>query len=338
MKLTVTAFTFLFAVPLLLAGCASVGGPDRVPLDETQRAACDRLGLDPEQISILEAKPLYTFTEQEVDGYLGYLQAVEPDLSNRVVRIGRKNIGQPYQIFLLGEFPYEIYDPQPMYCLTKSDCVVFSEHAYAMALADDWPSFFATLQRIRFKDGRISALWRNHWTVAMWDRNNSWLLRDVTDEVAPGRTQPFRQKLDRAKFFKSRYKVETDIPVEDVSSTYVPIEAMEEAAKNLRNGDFVNVIFGGKEQYASHTGLIAIGPDGTADFLHSTPPRVREEPILEFMRRTAEKNAEREKDGKPLFLGFKFLRLEADPMANLRAIDGPDAPKVTFGPLVKQSR
>jgi len=333
-----TSFAVFFTVALLLAGCASVGGPDRVALDETQRAACDRLGLDADEISILEAKPLYTFTEPEVDRYLGYLQAVEPDLPSRVVRIGRKNIGQPYQIFLLGEFPYEVYDPQPMYCLTKSDCVVFSEHTYAMALADDWPSFFATLQRIRFKDGRISALWRNHWTVAMWDRNNSWLLRDVTDEVSPGRTQPFGQRLNRAKFFKSRYKVETDIPVEDVSSTYVPIEAMEEAAKNLRNGDFVNVIFGGKEQYASHTGLIAIGADGTANFLHSTPPRVREEPILEFVRRTAAKNAEREKDGKPLFLGFKFLRLETDPMANLRAIDGPDAPKVTLGPLVKRSR
>ena len=31
-----------------------------------------------------------------------------------------------------------------------------------------------------------------------------------------------------------------------------------------------------------------------------------------------------------MLLGFKFLRLEADPMANLRKIDGDDAPRVTL--------
>jgi len=343
-------FVSLIAALSVLVGCAAKSpSPESTPsaeskpasdtpqvratLDANALAACERVGLNPDTIAALEAKPLYEFTEAELGPYLGYLQVVEPDLPSRVVRIGRKNINQPYEIFLLGEAPYEQYDPQPLYCLTKSDCVVFSEHTYAMALSRDWPTFFLTLQRIRYKDGRIGVLSRNHYTVADWDRNNHWLVRDVTDELAPGRTQPFRQTLNRNRFFKDRYKIDTDYPVENIETTYVPIEAMEDAVKNLRNGDFVNVVYGTKEHYAGHTGLIAIAQDGTPDFLHSTPPRVREEPILEYMRRTAAKNPQREKDGKALFVGFKFLRLEPDPLANLRSIDGSDAPKVSFASL-----
>ena len=31
-----------------------------------------------------------------------------------------------------------------------------------------------------------------------------------------------------------------------------------------------------------------------------------------------------------MLVGFKFLRLEADPLVNLRKIDGDDAPRVTL--------
>lgn len=34
--------------------------------------------------------------------------------------------------------------------------------------------------------------------------------------------------------------------------------------------------------------------------------------------------------GKPRLLGFKFLRLEENPLANLRQLDGADAPRVTL--------
>ncbi len=84
----------------------------------------------------LENKPLYEFSEAEVGAYLGQLQATEPSLRKRIVKLARKNLGQPYDLYLLGEMPFETYDPQPIYCLTKSDCVVFAEHTYAMALTE----------------------------------------------------------------------------------------------------------------------------------------------------------------------------------------------------------
>ena len=153
------------------------------PADAKQIESIKRAGLDPDEIRPLLDKPLYKFTEAEVDLYLRYLQASEPDLRRRIVHLARKNIGQPYELYLLGEMPFEPYDPQPLYCLGKSDCVVFTEHTYAMALSDDWPSFMTMLQRIRYRDGQIGVATRNHYTEADWNVSNGWLVHDITSRV-----------------------------------------------------------------------------------------------------------------------------------------------------------
>ncbi len=168
----------VFLVPALiwLVGCAALVPARRQVLSVHQREAAARAGLDQEQLVRLLRTPLYRFTEKEVDCYLRYLHEVEPDPRGRVQQLARKMLGQPYKIFLLGEFPFELYDPEPPYSLRQSDCLVFAEHMYAMALAHDWPSFMALLQRIRYRDGRIGMLTRNHYTEADWVVNNSWLV------------------------------------------------------------------------------------------------------------------------------------------------------------------
>jgi len=305
--------------------------PEPVPLTPAEAQICADLGLDPVRVSALKGRPIYQFEPDDLNVWLPFQRAVEPSLPGRVVALGRKNIGQPYEIYLLGEFPFETYDPQPLYCLEKSDCVVFSEHTYAMALARDWPTFFATLQRIRYKDGRISLLTRNHWTTADWDVNNSWLVRDVTAEVGGDLCRPFYKRLNRAnaKLF-TRHGLKPEVPFEEIRTVYIPAEAVETILPRLQNGDFVNVIYeDGGINDCRHTGLIAIGADGTANFLHSTPPAVREQPLMEYAARQMERNREREAEGESLrWVGFRFLRLHDDPVANLIAIDGPDAPRL----------
>ncbi|MBC7186459.1 MAG: DUF1460 domain-containing protein [Calditrichaeota bacterium] len=151
-----------------LAGCAALLPARKPALSNQELEVAARLGMSAEQLLRMQRTPLYRFSEREVDLYLRYLREVEPDLRLRVQHLARKMVGQPYQIFLLGEFPFEIYDPDPLFSLRKSDCLVFAEHMYAMALAHDWPSFMALLQRIRYKDGRIGMLTRNHYTEADW--------------------------------------------------------------------------------------------------------------------------------------------------------------------------
>ncbi len=296
----------------------------------------------PDPLPALLAKPLYQFTEAEVGLYLGHLQATEPDLRQRVLHLARKNLGQPYELYLLGEMPFETHDPQPLYSLAKSDCVVFVEHTFAMALGGDWTGFMRLLQRIRYRDGRIGVATRNHFTETDWNPSNRWLARDVTTELAGSHAANFTQKIDRSAFLRKRYLLETGIPVEEHHDLFLPFADVALAAPHLRDGDLINIVRGivkpgapvdvafGGHAWIGHVGLIAHGPDGTLQIIHSAEPQVREEPLAQFIARETAQLAERDDAGKPRLLGFKFLRLEPDPLANLRQIDGADAPRVTL--------
>jgi hypothetical protein len=311
-------------------------------LSPEQTAACKRLGLDTSEITKVVEKPLYKCTEAEVDQYLKFLSATEPDLRKRIVHLARKNIGQPYELYLLGEMPFEPYDPQPIYCLGKSDCLVFTEHTYAMALSHDWPGFMRLLQRIRYRDGQLGVVTRNHYTEADWNISNRWLVDDITKQLAGDTAVKFHEAIDRSKFFKNRYKLDVKVPIEQHDDIYLPYEQIDRARSQLQDGDFVNIVratsklgdpqnevFGGNA-FVGHVGLIAHGEDGQVHLIHSTEPKVREETIDSYISRATKDLKAKDAAGKPRLVGFKFLRLRDEPLKNLKAIDGPDAPRVTL--------
>ena len=249
----------------------------------------------------LSSKPLYEFDEPALDRHLRAVRDAEPELTARIIRLGRQNIGQPYEIFLLGEFPYEFHDPDPIYCLGKSDCLTFCEHIYSMALGSDWWSFLRTLQRIRYRDGVIGMVTRNHYTLADWNRNNAFLFQDMTMKLGEGRAWvPLQQTCRRAKFF-SQFGIGQEIPDEPIADQYIPTANVPGILAELRDGDFVNIIRGDeRSQWCGHTGLIAIGDDGAVNFLHSSRPAVREQPLMGYL--TSNRRC----------LGIKILRLRPD--------------------------
>lgn len=312
--------------------CASKATPEwQIPVVAVDANAARAAGFEGAEIDALAAKPLYAMSEAEVGRYLAYAQVAYPNLRDRVMHLARKNLGQPYELYLLGEAPFETYDPQPLYCLDRSDCVVFAEHTYAMALADDWESFFATLQRIRYKEGEIGVASRNHYTEADWNRNNAWLVTDLTDALVGDKAVAFTQTIDRAKFLKNRYKIDRAFTPEKFTDHYVRWEDVDSIGDQLQPGDFVNVVRGkGDSKWVGHVGMIGRGPNGELHFIHSISPTVREEPLANLIARERErfeKNKNAEKPPAQLF-GFKFLRLNEDALDRLRAIDGDAAPRV----------
>lgn len=294
------SYLVLFLATVLAGGCASKSSDRSVA-----------------EVAVTQEKPLFQMSPTEVDAYLRQLESSPMTVPQRVVHLGRKNLGQPYELYLLGEFPFENHDPQPLFCLEKSDCVVFAEHTYAMALSSSWEEFFSTLQRIRYRDGEIGVVTRNHFTEADWNLNNRWLVTDISADLAGAETKSYTQKVDRARFLKKRYKLERDIPVENVSVTYVPTEKVAEILPQLQDGDFVNVIVGPSEQscWATHVGLVATTPEGERHFLHSTDPAVREEPFAAYIERAVDRAAKKRAAGNESVTelrGFKFLRLNPD--------------------------
>ncbi|QYF93510.1 DUF1460 domain-containing protein [Massilia sp. PAMC28688] len=272
-------------------------------------AACSS---DPLPVDELAKKPLFEMQPRDVHRYLAHVQANEPDLRQRIVRIGRQNIGQPYVLNLLGEYPFELHDTLPLFSLKESDCVVFAEHTYAMALSGSWEEFFWMLQRIRYKDGVIGVASRNHYTEVDWNVNNSWLVSDVTEQLAGDQVRWYKVTVDRARFLRSRHNTVRSMPVQTERVAFIGKEQLAPLLPHLHDGDMVNVVSARNGAlYVSHVGLIAVDAQGRRNFLNSAEPKVREESFDDFFKRTAEReerNAREGRNGQTL-AGFKLLRL-----------------------------
>ncbi|MEO0515613.1 MAG: N-acetylmuramoyl-L-alanine amidase-like domain-containing protein [Planctomycetota bacterium] len=291
-------------------------------------------------------------TPRDVDAFVAQLQTDHPkDFRRRVLLAAHRQLGQPYDIYLLGEFPFEIDDPQPLYQLEKSDCVVFVEHTYAMALSDNWAEFFAYLQRIRYIDGRIGIATRNHYTEPQWNPNNAWLVQDITADVAGDTAVNFTAKANVAQFLRSKFDKELEDWLLEKHTQYLSHDQFglvhaAIAAGQLQDGDLVQIVrgtppaaeggegFHGRSAgaYVGHFGLLEIDDDGTPWFIHSGSPKVSRETLRNYADRGIAANPKKVAEGKAQFLGFKFLALHDDPANNLRQIDGPDAPIVTVAP------
>lgn len=318
MNLRCSLIAAVAAVALLHAGCSSSDTAPPTAASSQTNASADT------------TTPLYEQKPAQIDAYLAELSRREPDFRARLLEIARRNLGQPYELYLLGEAPFETIDGQPVYNLEKSDCVVFTEHAIAMAMSDSFPEFLATLQRIRYDDGKIGVLTRNHYTEADWNKNNAWLAREITDEIGGDRVKRYPSNVDRAAFFKKRYKLATTMPVQKLTESYIPFQRIDEVKDQLRSGDIVNFVQGPSDTSAwvHHVGLVAVQPDGAVHIIHSAAPNVREEPIDAYIARATKNIDELDAQKKSRHRGFKFLRPVEDPMAALREVDGDAAPRV----------
>ena len=259
-------------------------------------------------------RQLFQMAPGEVDRYISSMQAAEPDLRKRISAIGRRNIGQPYMLNLLGEFPFQLHDMLPMFSLEKSDCVVFVEHTYAMALSHSWDEFFWMLQRIRYKDGIVGVASRNHYTEVDWNINNRWLVSDVTVALGGPAVQTYAMEVDRAKFLQTVHKTVHAVPVQQTREHYIAKHALSKILPQLQDGDMLNVVSVRAGVHGvSHVGLIAIDKNGRRNFLNSAEPHVREESFDAFFARYAEREARNTRDGRNglRLAGFKILRLNA---------------------------
>lgn len=330
----------LSIILLLLSSC----GKQYPELSASDQTAADTLGIPGELLQELIAKPLYEFNEEDLDTYLPYLQYTIPTIHERIKHLARKSVGQAYDIYLLGEYPTEIYDRQPLYSLDKSDCVVFTEHILAMSMAYDWQSFFSILQRIRYKDGIISYITRNHFSEYDWAPNNAWLVDNITDELGGKYVELDTAKVDKGRFFKKR-NVPYTLPEDSIVWNYIPMKAMPMVLSKLQTGDIVNVVRGYKSgRWIGHFGMVMKDDDGTVYFLHSTTPQVKEQKFIDVIDNINASNLEKEKLNAPIeernkeikaynkehpddpqpyekinyyTLGYRFLRVKDDPLANI---------------------
>lgn len=290
MQKTIIFIILMVSFALIPSTAFSSKSGDNPILLSTEKEFIDQFGMEPDDFLQLKEKPLYEFTPAEVDLYIRFLQQTIPHVRDRITHLSRKMLGQPYSIYLLGEAPFEIYDDAPLYNLEYSDCVTFVETMYAMALSHNWPTFMALLQRIRYKDGEISYVTRNHWSLAEWNINNSWLVKDIThpDFMDEEKLGLVRMRLDKARWFRARtpnyLSVGQHFEPFSFQTYYVPHENIPDVAENLQPGDLVQIIRGFQgPEWCGHFGLIMQGKNGTLNFLDSAGRGVTETDLIQYI-------------------------------------------------------
>lgn len=272
----------------------SVGNLCRVaPLISLALLGCAAPARSPRAVDVLAKAPIHTFTPQELDAYLRHLSTQNLCLQERVGLLARQSIGQPYKLGPLGEYPFELTDPDPLVCLTASDCVTFVEQTYAMAISDNWRSFIHNLQRLRYRNGTITFEDRNHFVEADWNKNNIWMFLEF---VKDGTTSPMLTRIDRTTFFRS-HGVNKVYDVQEFAGVYCNRKNLPELLPRLKDADVVELVKGNdKLQYVSHVGLLFHDSAGRVTMLHAGKPAVHELPLEDYLA------------AHPTVLGIKVLR------------------------------
>lgn len=127
--------------------------------------------------------------------------------------LGQSFVGVPYETSPLGECA--LPDDGPLIRFDAFDCTTFVETVLA---ADD----VECLNQIRYKNGEIGFLTRNHFIETDWLGNNVDWVQNVSSKYAQTRYR--RVYIDKATWFKVVHEIDVDIPSQWVDMEYIPYE------------------------------------------------------------------------------------------------------------------
>ncbi len=126
---------------------------------------------------------LQAMADKTID-QLYHTHTIKPnaDLPSRIEAFSAQFLGKPYLLGALGEGPQGYYDNTPLYRTDAFDCETYVDTVLALAFAHDTTSFKQRIRQIRYKDGHVSFIRRNHFTCLDWNQNNQkqGFLNDIT--------------------------------------------------------------------------------------------------------------------------------------------------------------
>lgn len=237
-------------------------------------------------------------------------KAKAPEVS--IADFAKRAVGQPYR------------REAKHFALDQADCVTFTEHAIAMGLSTDWPSYYRIAQRLRHKDGVPQFLEANFLVLPDWVENNAWLLEDITAKLGP--TEQYSHPLFRRELYEKlsfgedansetgrRKKAAKEAKLQNLSGSerltdvYLPVRVIPEIEPQLKSGDVCLVIRskplanGRVTRFCDHLGIIERTTEGQTFLLHAAPPAARRDSLRKFLKTYT------------AVVGLKFVRLKSNP-------------------------
>lgn len=210
-------------------------------------------------LSVLGAT-IYNQTPPETDRYLAQLQSANPTFQARLKQVVVDSVGTPYFDGPLGEGPGAPHDSDPLIDLGRVDCVTFVEQSVALASASSLSDATQLLQKLRYADGKVDFLYRNHFMLVDWAPNNPWC-HETTQKLGI-ETKTVTRTISKAGFFRKVKAPELgqDIPDREVTVSYIPIDQAAAVAKSIKTPSLVVFIGHVDWLFALHCGIFL--PDG----------------------------------------------------------------------------
>ena len=130
--------------------------------------------------------------------------------------IGYKYLGAKYVNEPLGE--EKLPDTDPLIRFDAFDCVTFVE----TSLAD---GDLEKLTKIRYKDGKIDFVNRNHFTELDWLQNNKDIVENVSNKY--GKTKFREFVVDKQSWFKKVHNLDVKTPKQSGKLEYIPYAELQ---------------------------------------------------------------------------------------------------------------
>lgn len=230
-------------------------------------------------------RQLYEMLSAEIDALLRQVLAGNMDVNARIAYFSEKGKGTPYVIFCLGEGPMAKYDRDPLIDFSRADCMTFCEQILALAISGDYAEMFDNLQRIRYRDGIIDMLTRNHYTIADWLPANAWLLTDATAAVGGELCAEMTKTIDRAAHLRAMGVPDSElisIRPQTMTVKYIPAKHLSAVKTNLNGGEVVSIVTNKPGVFSAHMGFIIRDRYGNVLFRHGSSQRATMQVVDEF--------------------------------------------------------
>ena len=135
--------------------------------------------------------------------------------------LGEQYVGTPYILDPLGE--EKLPDTDPLIRFDAFDCTTFVE----TVLAD---GDVEKLTKIRYKDGKVNFMNRNHFIETEWIPNNSDIVENISAQY--GKTALRTVTINRAEWMKRMHNVIDSTPNKTVELEYIPYENLSQIKTN----------------------------------------------------------------------------------------------------------
>lgn len=288
-------------------------------------------------VFLVSASVFATSRDEAID-LLHRFQSVDVT-ANRMEQMSRGFIGLPYGVGgPLGEGLNGRYDQDPLYRFDTFDCTTFVETVVSLALSRDVDEFESDMDKIRYENGEVDYLKRNHFPSLQWIPNNisNGLFTEINSLLLPAQERKTAEAVINLPGWLKKIKLEEIVTpyasnaerldllneLRSFASEYQPIVARldylpisvllkkPQVLKLIPNGSVVSFVrpnwdlteAAGTHMNVSHQGIVFQKKEGTIlrHASSSAEKRVMDVPLLEYLKKF---------DNHPTLKGIHLLKV-----------------------------